>query len=130
MTFCCLAALLLKPLTVIKHLVSSPLDDEDTSYYTALAKQLHFYSELLFISVKINSYIPTEQKADHKPPPIEYTLPIRNTSETFSSVFNNRTLRDITHLLYQYKRNSSDSLITSLTHIIHCYDRTRKILPY
>ena len=28
-----------KPLTVIKHLVSSPLDDKDRTYYTALYKQ-------------------------------------------------------------------------------------------
>ena len=52
-----------KPLTVIKHLVSSPFDDKDKSYYTALAKQSHSYNELLFISAKINSYmVQKEQK--------------------------------------------------------------------
>ena len=60
-----------------------------------------------------------ENEAEHKPPPIEHTSPIRNTPEKLSSVFNIRTLRDITHLLDPYKRNSSDSLITTLTHIIH-----------
>ena len=58
-------------------------------------------------------------KAEHKRPPLEHTSPIRNTSEKFSSALNNRTLRDITHLLDPYKRNSSDSLITTLTHILH-----------
>ena len=33
-----------KPLTVIKHLVSSPLDDKDASYYTALYKQTYSYN--------------------------------------------------------------------------------------
>ena len=39
---------IVKPLTVIKHLVSSPLDDKDNSYYTALAKQPHPSNEFLF----------------------------------------------------------------------------------
>ena len=72
--------------------------------------------------------VQSEQKAEHKPPPIEHTSPIRNTREKFSSVLNNRTIKDITHLLDPYKRNSSDTLITTLTHIIHCYDRTHKLL--
>ena len=121
---------IVKPLTVIKHLVSSTLDDKDKSYYIALlAKQSHSYNELLFISAKIISYmVLTEHKAEHKPPPIEHTSPIRNTSEKLSSVLNNRTLHDLTHLLDPYKRNPSDSLITTLTHLIHCYDRTHKLL--
>ena len=72
-----------KPLTVIKHLVSSPLDD---------------------------------------------TSPIKNAHDKLSSVLNNRTLRDITNLLEPYKRNSSETPITTLTHILHCYDRTHKLL--
>ena len=84
-----------KPLTVIKHLVSSPLDDKDRTYYTALYKQ---------------------------------TSPIKNTPDKLSSVLNNRTLRDITNLLEPYKRNSSETSITTLTHILHCYDRTHKLL--
>ena len=109
-----------KPLTVIKHLVSSPLDGKDKSYYPTLAKQSLSYNEFLFISAKIVSYmIQTEQKAEHKPPLIEHTSYIRNTSEQLSSVFNKSTLRDITHLLDPYKRNSSDSPIITLTHIIH-----------
>ena len=41
---------------------------------------------------------------------------------------NNRTLRDNTNLLDPYKRNPSDTPITTLTHILHCYDRTHKLL--
>ena len=72
--------------------------------------------------------VQTENKAEHKPLFIEHTSPIRNTPEKRSSVLNIRTLRDITHQLDPYKRNSSDSLITTLTHIIPCYDRTHKLL--
>ena len=46
-----------KPLTVIKHLVSSPLDDKERTYYTALYKQTYSYNELLFISTKIISFM-------------------------------------------------------------------------
>ena len=118
-----------KPLTVIEHFASCPLDDKDKSYYTALAKQSHSYNELLLISAKFFSYmVQPEQKAKHKPPPIEHSSPIRNTPEKLSSVLNSRTIKDITHLLDPYKRNSSDTLITTLTHKIHCYDRTHKLL--
>ena len=40
---------------------------------------------------------------------------------------NNRTLRDIFNLLDPYKRNPSETPITTLTHILHCYDRTHKL---
>ena len=126
---CNIPTQIVKPLTVMKHLVSSSLDDKDKPSYTAFAKQSHSYNELLFNSAKIISYmVQTEHKAEHMLPPIEHTSPIRNTPKIFSSVLNNRILRDITHLLDPYKRNSSDSLITTLTHIIHCYDRTHKLL--
>ena len=72
--------------------------------------------------------VQTEHKAEHKPPHTEHTSPIRNSPETFSSVLNNRTFCDITHLLDPYNRTLSDTLITTLTHIIHCYDRTHKLL--
>ena len=56
---------IVEPLTVIKHLVSSPLDDKDKSYYTAFSKQFYSFNELLFISAKVISYmIQTEQKAE------------------------------------------------------------------
>ena len=53
---------------------------------------------------------------------------MKNTPDIFSSVLNNRTLRDITNLLDPYKRNPSDTPIITLTHILHCYDRTHKLL--
>ena len=65
---------IVKPLTVIKHLVSSPLDDKDKFYYTVLSKQSHSYNELLFISATIISYmIQTENKSKHNFPYNEHT---------------------------------------------------------
>ena len=97
---CNIATEIVNSLTVIKHLVSSPLDDKDTSYYTALSKQSHSYNELLSISAKVISYmVQTENTSEHKPPPIEHTSPIHNTSEKLSSVLNNRTLRDRYHTI-------------------------------
>ena len=112
------------------QVVSSPLDDKDTSDYTALSKQFHDYNELLFISAEVFfCLVQTENNSEHKPPPIEHTSPIRNTSEKLSSILNNRTLRDITQLLDPYKRKPSDSLITTLTYLVHCIrDRTHKLL--
>ena len=48
---------IVKPLTVIKHLVSSPLDDKDKTYYTALYQQTYSYNELLFIAAKTISFM-------------------------------------------------------------------------
>ena len=70
----------------------------------------------------------TDNKSEHKPPPIEHTSPFRNTPKKPSSILNNPTLRDITQLLDPFKRNPSDSLITTLTHLMQCYDRTHKLL--
>ena len=79
---CNIPTQIVKPLTVMKHLVSSPLDDKDKSYYTVLSKQTHSYNELLFISAEIiSSLVRTEHRVEHKPPPIEHASPIRNTSE-------------------------------------------------
>ena len=47
--------------------------------------------------------VQTEHKAEHKPPHIEHTSPIRKTPEKLSSVLNNCTLHDITHLLDPYE---------------------------
>ena len=90
MTFSCLATFLLKfllkPLTVIKHLVSSPLDDKDKTYYTALYKHAYSYNELLFIAAKTTSFmVQAEQKTEHK----SHSSPLKNTSDTLSSVLNN-----------------------------------------
>ena len=81
-----------KPLTVIKHLVSSPLDDKDRTYYTALYKQTYSNNELLFISAKTTSL----WYKLNKKPNINHTLhisPIKNaprqTSKRKRITFNN-----------------------------------------
>ena len=43
-------------------------------------------------------------------------------------MLNSRTLKDRTQMLQPYKKNPSDSPITTLNHLIHCYDRTSKLL--
>ena len=118
---CNIPTQIVKPLTVIKHLVSSPLDDKDKTYFTALYKQTYSYNKFLFIAAKTISFmVQTEHKS--------YYLPMKNTPDKLSSALNNRTLRDITNLLDTYKRNPSDTHITTLTHKLHCYDRTHKLL--
>ena len=112
---CNIPTQIVKFLTVIKHLVSSPIDDKDISHYTALSKQSYSYNELLFIAAKVISYmvqaeqhlvVQNEQQRsydDHKSPtksPIKQT-----TSEKLSSILNNRNLKDLTQLLDPYKRN-------------------------
>ena len=74
--------------------------------------------------------VQTEQlnKPEHKFPNVEHTSPIRNTSDKLFSMLNNRILRDITQLLDPYRQNPSDSIITTFTHLIHCHDRTQKLL--
>ena len=116
---------IVKPLTVIKHLVSSPLDDKDRTYYTALYKQTYSYNELLFISAKpISFMVQAEQKTEYK----SHSSPIKKTPDKLSSVLNNRTLRDMTNLLEPFKRNPSETPLTTRTHILHCYNRTHKFL--
>ena len=68
--------------------------------------------------------VQAENKTEHK----SHISPIQNTPDKLSSVMNNRTLRDITNLLDPFKRNPSGTPITTLTHILHCYDRTHKLL--
>ena len=121
---CNIPTQIVKPLTVIKHLVSSPLDDKDKTYYTALYKQTYSYYELLYIAAKTISFmVQAEQKSEHKVP-----SSIKTTPDKLSSVLNNRPLRDITNLFDPYKRTPSETSITTLTHILHCYDRTHKLL--
>ena len=68
--------------------------------------------------------VQAEHKTEHK----SHSSPIKNTPDNFFSVLNNRTLRDITNLLDPNKRNSSETTVATLTHILHCYDRTHKLL--
>ena len=64
---CNIPTQIVKPRTVIKHLVSSPLDDKDKTYYTALYKQTYSYKELLFIAAKTISFmVQAEPKTEHK----------------------------------------------------------------
>ena len=118
-----------KPLTFIEHVVSPPLDDKDTSHYKALNKQSYSYNELLFIAAKVISYmvqveqqlpVQNEQRSynDHKSPTKSHIK--QTTSEKLSTILNNRTLKDLTQMLDPYKRNPSDSPITTLNHLIHC----------
>ena len=72
--------------------------------------------------------VQAKDKNAHKPSPIEHTSPIRNTPDRLSSVIQFQFIRDITQLLDPYKENPSDSPITTLTHLIHCYDRRHKLL--
>ena len=60
--------------------------------------------------------VQTEQKAEHNPPPVEHTSSIQNTPEKLSSVLNNRTSKDITHLLDPYNKISL-TLLSPLSHI-------------
>ena len=109
---CNIPTQIVKPLTVIKHLVSSPLDDKDKDY-TVLYKQTYSYNELLFSAAETISFmIQAEQKTEHKSHP----SPIQNTPDKLASVLHSRTLRDITNLLDPYKRNPSDTPIITLTH--------------
>ena len=81
----------------------------------------------------LKSFHKPEHKLEHKIRDVEQTLPIRNTSEKLSSMLNNCILRDIIKLLDPYKQNKnkqndrSDSIITTLTHLIPCHDRTQKL---
>ena len=60
---CNIPTQIVKPLSVIKHFESSPLDDKDKTYYTVLYKQTYSYNELLFIAAKTISFmVQAEQK--------------------------------------------------------------------
>ena len=83
---CNIPAQIVKPLTVIKHLVSSPLDDKDKSYYTAVYKQTYSYNKLLYISAET---IPFMVQAEHKTEHKSLTSPIRNTPDNLSSIMSN-----------------------------------------
>ena len=52
----------------------------------------------------------------------------QTTTEKLATILNIRTLKDLTQMLDPYKRNPSDSPITTLNHLIHCHNRTSKLL--
>ena len=121
-----------KPLTVIKHLVSAPLNDKEKSYNTALSKQAHSYNELLFISAKVITFMVKAEKAKSEKQnttPDQYTpKQPTTTTDKLNNVLISRTLRDLTYKLDPYKKNPSDSPLTTLTHLLECYDHTLKTL--
>ena len=103
---CNIPTTIVKTLTVIQHLVSSPLKDKDKFYYTALSKQSHSYTELLFISAKIISYmVQTENNADHKPSLIETKPPHRNKTHLIG-------LSSLSHISYTVMTERTNSYKT------------------
>ena len=59
---CDVPTIVAKPLTVIKHLVSTTLHDKEKSYYTALSKQAYSYDELLYFSAKVVAFMVKTKK--------------------------------------------------------------------
>ena len=131
---CNLSTQIVKPLSVFKHLGSSPLDDKNTSYYTALSlsKQPYSYNELLFISATvICSWISLNKKYKTNLSKLNAQDSSRTSQTTFdklSVMLHLRTLRDKTQNLEPRKRNPSDTPLTALTQIIDCYERISKLL--
>ena len=61
--------------------------------------------------------------------PEQYTpKPPTTTTDKLINVLTSRTLRDLTYKLDPDKKNPTDSPLTTLTHILECYDHTLKIL--
>ena len=61
--------------------------------------------------------------------PKQYTpKPPTTTTDKLNNVLTSRTLRDLTSKLDPHKKNSTDSPLRTLTHILECYDHTLKIL--
>ena len=129
---CNVPTILAKPLTVIKHIVSAPLNDKEKSYCTALSKQFYSYNELMFISARIIAFTVKAEKAKSETrytTPEHYTAkPTTTTTDKLNNVLTSRTLRDLTYKLEPYKKNPSDSPLATLTHNFDCYDHTLKIL--
>ena len=81
------------------------------------------------VQIEQNHTVQTEQKHCYNNPKSPSKSPIKQTtSEKLFNMLNNRTLKDLTQMLDPYKRNSSDSLITTLNHLIHCHNRYSQLL--
>ena len=86
----------------------------------------------MFISANVIAFMVKAEKAKSE---TQYTtseqytpkLPT-TTTDKLNNVLTSRTLRDLTYKVYPYKKNPTDSSLTSLTHILECYDHTLKIL--
>ena len=129
---CNVPTIIPKPLIVIKHLVSTPLTNKERSFYTALSKQSYSYNELLFISAKVIAFMVKAEKARSETQyttPEQYTpKPSTTTSDKLNNVLTSQTIRDLTHKLDPYKKKPTDYSLTTLTHILECFDNTLKIL--
>ena len=129
---CNVPTIISKTLTLTKDLVSAPLIDKEKSYYRALSKQAYSYNELMFISAKIIAFTVKAEKTKSEP---QYTTIKKDTpkqptttTDKLNNVLTSRTLRGLTYKLDPYKKNTSDSPLSTLTHILVCYDHTLKIL--
>ena len=104
-------------LTVIKHLVFTPLNDREKSYYTALSKQNYFYNELLFISAKVIAFMVKTEAARYETQyntPEQYTpKQPKITTDKLNNVLASRTFRDITYQHDPYTQSPSDSPLTT-----------------
>ena len=129
---CKVPTIIAKPLTVIKHLVSAPPNDNEKSYYTALSKQAFSYNELMFIPAQILAFMVKAEKAKVE---TQYTTPEHytpkhptTTTDKLNNVLTSRSLRGLTYTLEPYEKKPSDSPLATLIHILDCYDHTLKIL--
>ena len=119
---CSFPTIIVKLLTVIKHLVSAPLNDKEKSNQTALSKQAYSYNKQLFSSAQVIAFM---VKAEAARSDTQYTTPDQYISKQptitigkLKTVLASRTLRDITYKLDPYKKNPADFLLTTLTHIL------------
>ena len=113
---CNVPTIISKPLTIVKHLVSAPPNDEECSYYTVLSKQAFSYNEPLFIAAKVIAAFIVKTKSQNTTPE-QYTLKQpTTTTDKLNNVFTSRTLRDFIYKLDPYKKNPPDSPLTRHTH--------------
>ena len=84
-------------------------------------KKSHTYNELFLFSSNVISFIlKSEEKAKHTTYQVHTPM---ITTDKLLRMLNQRTFLDISQMSDPYKKNQSDSPITTLTHIIECYDR-------
>ena len=88
---------------------------------SSLQKPFHIWSKLN----KNTAHAEQKRSYQDQKSPTEHS---QTTSEKLPTMLNTRTLKDLTQMLEPYKRNPSDSPITTLTHLIQCYDRTSQLL--
>ena len=97
-----------------------------------MSKQACSNHDLLLISAKVIAFI---VKAEAFRSGTQYTTPEQYTpkqttitTDKLNTVLVSQTLRDNTYKLDPYKNNPTDSTLTTLAHMLECYDHTLKIL--